>query len=117
MNLDCGGRPLLDRQKPIDQLLPVEVANAVDQTRSRWQLEDHLFIPDIDKGDRWMTDRLEMELVLDVAALGILGPEKFPPRRQVVKERADFDLGSRRFPAVAHRFDLSAVNDNLGSGD
>ena len=64
-----------------------------------------------------MTGRLEVELVLDIAAFRILRAQKFSTRRQIVKNRADFYLGAGGFPAVSHRFDLASRDDDLRSGD
>src|SRR5947209_17632190 len=54
-----------------------------------------------------------MNLVLNVAALGIFGSKKFPARRQIKKKGAHFDLGSRGFTAIAHNVELAAVNDDF----
>ena len=64
-----------------------------------------------------MADGLEMNLVLDVAGLGILGAKKFPSRGQVVKQRAHFYLSSRCLAGVAHNIDLAAVHDDFCSGN
>src|SRR5262249_30971386 len=58
-----------------------------------------------------MTNGLQMKLMFDVAAFGVLGTKKFPARGEVVKKRPHFDLRSRRFTAVAHNFDLAAHDD------
>ena len=60
-----------------------------------------------------MTDRLQLNLMFDVAAFGILRAKKFPARRQVVKKRAHFDLGARRFTAVPHNVDFAAIDENF----
>src|SRR6476620_1084537 len=64
-----------------------------------------------------MTDRLQMDLMFDVAAFGILRPKKFPARRQVIKKRTHFDLRAWSFTAVPHNVDLDAINDNFCPGD
>src|SRR5438045_6239791 len=60
-----------------------------------------------------MTDRLQLNLMFDVAAFGILRAKKFPARRQVVKKRAHFDLGARRFTAFPHNVDFAAIDENF----
>jgi hypothetical protein len=64
-----------------------------------------------------MTDRLQMNLMFDVAAFGILRTKKFPARWQVVKKRSHFDLRAWRFTAVPHNVDFAAIDDNFCSGD
>ena len=64
-----------------------------------------------------MSDRLEIELVLDVARFGILGAEKFPARRQIIEERAHLDLCPRRFSTIAHRLDSPAGDDHFRPRD
>src|SRR5258708_6836917 len=64
-----------------------------------------------------MTDRLQMNLMFDVVAFGILRTQKFPARRQVVKKRAHFDLRAWGFTAVPHNVDLAAINDNFCPGN
>ena len=64
-----------------------------------------------------MTDRLQMNLMFDVAAFGILRTKKFAARGQIVKKRAHFDLRAWGFTAVAHNVDLAAVDDNFCPGD
>jgi hypothetical protein len=53
--------------------------------------------------------------MFDVTTLGIFGAKKFPARGQVIKKRANLDLSSGRFAAIAHDIDLAAVHDDLGS--
>src|SRR6476469_3798290 len=60
-----------------------------------------------------MTDRLQMNLVFDVAAFSILRTKKFPARWQVIKKRSNFDLRARGFAAVPHNVDFAAVNNNF----
>ena len=71
------------------------------------------------KGERnlRMTDGLEMNLVLDVAALGVFRAQEFSARRQIVKKRTHFHLRAGRFAAFAHDVDLAAVYHDLGAGD
>ena len=64
-----------------------------------------------------MTDRLQMNLMFDVAAFGILRTKKFSARWQVVKKRAHFDLGAWGFAAVAHNVDFAAIHNNFCPGD
>ena len=64
-----------------------------------------------------MANRLEVDLMLDIAAFRVFRAKKFSARRQVVKKRAHFDLRSRRFTAFAHDVDLAAVDDDLCSGN
>src|SRR6478736_4428144 len=64
-----------------------------------------------------MTDRLQMKLMFDVAAFGILRTKKFPARRQVVKKRTHFDLRARSFTAIPHYVDFAAIDDNFCPGD
>src|SRR6266496_3462868 len=62
-----------------------------------------------------MTDRLQMNLMLDVATLGVLRAKKFPARREIIKQRADFDLRSRGFTAVAYNLEPAAVDNDFCS--
>src|SRR2546421_7250654 len=64
-----------------------------------------------------MSDRLQMQLMLDVATFCVFGTKKFPTRRQIVEQRAHFHFGSRRFAAVAYDVDLSAIDDDFSAGD
>src|SRR6266403_5071505 len=64
-----------------------------------------------------MTDSLPVNLMLDVAALGIFSTQNFPARGQVIKKRAHLDLRSRCFTAVPHNFELPAIDDDFGSSD
>ena len=64
-----------------------------------------------------MPDRLKMQLMLDVAAFGVLRAEKFPACRQIIKKRADFHLRARRVTTVADNVDLAAVDDNFRAGN
>src|SRR4029077_20188887 len=63
-----------------------------------------------------MTDRLQMNLMFDVAAFRILRTKKFPARRQVVKKRAHFDLRAWGFTAVPYHVDFAAIDDNFCAG-
>src|SRR4029077_9933997 len=63
-----------------------------------------------------MTDCLQMNLMFDVAAFGILRTKKLPARRQVVKKRAHFDLRAWSFTAVPHNVDFAAIDDNFCAG-
>src|SRR5437870_8952529 len=62
-----------------------------------------------------MADCLQMDLMLDVATFGIFGTKKFSARWQVIKKRAYLHLCPRRFAAIAHDIDLTAVDDDFGS--
>src|SRR6476469_6570684 len=64
-----------------------------------------------------MTDRLQMNLVFNVAAFSILRTKKFPARWQVIKKRSYFDLRAWGFTAVPHNVDFAAVNNNFCPGD
>jgi len=56
-----------------------------------------------------MGQRLQKKLVLDVSRFRGFGAQKFSARRHIIKQRTHFDLRPRRFAAVAHRLDPSAV--------
>ena len=64
-----------------------------------------------------MTCCLKMQLVFEIAALRVLRAQKFSPGRQIVEDRAHFDLCPRRLAAVADRFDLAASDDDLRTRD
>src|SRR5690349_8955428 len=64
-----------------------------------------------------MRQCLQKKLMLDVPRLGRFRTEKFSSCRQIVKQRAHFDLRSWRFAAVAHRLDASAIHQNLCAGN
>ena len=64
-----------------------------------------------------MTDRLQMNLMFNVAAFGILRTKKFPARWQVIKKRSYFDLRAWGFTAVPHNVDFAAIDDNFCPGD
>ena len=55
--------------------------------------------------------------MLDVATLGVFGTKKLPARRQIMEKRAHLDLCSGGFTAVAHSFELAAIDNNFGSRD
>src|SRR5262249_35815177 len=63
-----------------------------------------------------MTDRLQMNLMFNVAALGILRTKKFPACRKVVKKRAHFDLCAWGFAAIPYKVDFAAIDDNFCPG-
>ena len=69
------------------------------------------------ESDLSVADRLQMELVLDIPALGIFRAQKFAARRHVVKKRAHLHLRPGRFAAVAHDVDLAAIDDDLSPGN
>src|ERR1051325_2945970 len=58
-----------------------------------------------------------MNLVFDIAAFSVLRTKKFPARREVVKERAHFDLRAWCFTAISHNVNLAAVDENFCAGD
>ncbi len=60
-----------------------------------------------------MRQREQVKLVLDVRGLGRLRAQELPARGQVVKQRARLDARARRVAAVAHRFDLAAVDEDF----
>ena len=62
-----------------------------------------------------MTNGLQMNLVLDVAALRVFRAQKLPARGQIIKKGAHFHLRSGRFPAFAHDVDLASVHDDLAA--
>ena len=64
-----------------------------------------------------MANRLQVDLMLNIAAFRIFGAKKFPARGQIEKKRAHFDLRSGRFTALADDVDLAAINDDLCSGN
>src|SRR4051794_3710525 len=64
-----------------------------------------------------MPNGLQMKLMFDVAALRALSAQKFPASREIVKKRANLDLRSRGFTAVADRFNPAAVDDDFSSCD
>ena len=53
----------------------------------------------------------------NVAALGIFRAQKLPPRRQIIEKRTRFDLRSRRFSAITHRFNPAAGDDDFRARD
>src|SRR5206468_3307062 len=62
---------LFDVEKTIDEILPVQIANAVDQTRGARQLQDDALIAHKHERDLRMPGRLEMKLMLDISALRV----------------------------------------------
>src|SRR4051794_14033199 len=64
-----------------------------------------------------MPDNLQMKLMFNIAALRVFGAQKFPSGRDIIEKRADLDLRSRGFTAVADNFDLATVDDNFSSSD
>src|SRR5215469_6590641 len=62
-----------------------------------------------------MTDRLQMNLMFNIAAFRIFRAKKFPARRQVVKKRAHLDLSSRGFATVTDDIDLATIDNDFGS--
>src|SRR5207237_7760693 len=67
----CRGR-FFDGEKTLDQLIAVEIANAFEQARGGGKLKRHAIVPDKNKRHLRMAGRLQVKLVLDVAALGVL---------------------------------------------
>src|SRR5437867_11176149 len=55
--------------------------------------------------------------MLDVATLGVFGTKKLPARRQLMDKRAHLDLCSGGFTAVAHSFEIAAIDNNFGPRD
>jgi hypothetical protein len=64
-----------------------------------------------------MTDRLQMHLMFDVAAFGILRTKKFSARREIIKKRTHLDLRALRFTAVPHYVDFPAIDNNFCPSD
>src|SRR2546421_576248 len=62
-------RRLFDIEKTIDEILPVKIADPVEQTRGGRQLQDDALIAHKHERDFRMPGRLKMKLVLDIAAL------------------------------------------------
>src|SRR5690348_3447820 len=58
-----------------------------------------------------------MELMFDVARLGVFRTQKLSARRQVIKKGTHFHLGPRRFATVAHNIEPAAVDQNFCSGN
>ncbi len=87
------------------------------QGRGGGKLKHDALIPHKDERDPRMPQRLQMKLMLDVATFGVLRAQELPARRQIVEKRPHFDLRAGRLPAVAHRFDASSIDDDLGAGD
>src|SRR4029079_10812476 len=104
-------------EKTRKQLAPHQIANPVAQRFCHGKLKDNPLISDERKGDTGMSDRLEIELVLNVPRFSILRAEKLPARRQIIEERAHLDLRPRRFSTIAHRLDSPARDDHLRPRD
>src|SRR6187551_766638 len=94
----------------------MEIVDALTQRGGGGKLKHDALVPHEDKRDRGMPERLQMQLVFDVATFGILGAQELPARRQIVEKRPHFDLRARRFATVAHRFDASAIYADLSAG-
>src|SRR5206468_2288148 len=77
----------IERNQLLQQLVSVKVANSIGQRRGRGQLKRDAIVARERESDLGVADRLQMELVLDVPALGIFRAQKFAARRHVVKKR------------------------------
>ncbi len=101
----------------LQQLHAVQVAYPITECCGRRQLKQDPIVAHQREANLRMTDRLQMNLMFDVAAFGILRTKKFPARWQIIKKRSHFDLRAWRFTAVPHNVDFAAVNNNLCPGD
>src|SRR5205823_11676379 len=90
---------------------------SIGQARTRRKLKNDAVVARKTEGDSRMSDRLQMHLMLDVPAFSVFRAQEFPARRHVVKKLAYFHLRSGCFAAVAHDADLSAIHDDLRSGN
>jgi hypothetical protein len=94
-----------------------EVADALEKVRRGRELVDDAVVIDEDEADGVVTDGLEMELVLDVAALGGRGAEEFATRRKVEEQVIGFYLRSGGVSAVANVLDLPGVDEEIGADE
>src|SRR5438132_13591693 len=90
----------IERNQLLQQLVSVKVTNSIGQRRGRGQLKRDAIVARERESDLSVADRLQMELVLDIPALGIFRAQKFAARRHVVKKRAHLHLRPGRFAAV-----------------
>src|SRR5947207_355890 len=107
----------IERNQLLQQFVSVKVTNSIGQGRGRGQLKRNAIIARERESDLSMANRLQMELVLNIPALGIFRAQKLATRRYVVKKRAHLHLRPGRFAAVAHDVDLAAIDNDLGPGN
>jgi len=94
-----------------------EIADALDEVCGGGELVDDAVVVDEDEADGVVTDGLEMELVLDVAALGGRGAKEFATRRKVEEQVISFYLRPRGVSAVADVLDFAAVDGEIGADE
>src|SRR5437016_13040133 len=100
----------IERNQLLQQFVSVKVTNSIGQRRGGGQLKRNTIIARERESDLRMANRLQMELVLNIPALGIFRAQKLATRRQLVKKRAPLQLRPGRFAGVAHECNLSPVD-------
>src|SRR6266849_8150784 len=104
-------------KQPFEQFVSVQIPDAVMEICRPRKLKYEPIVAHKGESNLGMSDRLEVELVLDVPTFGVLRAKKFPAGGQIVKKRTHLNLRSRCCAAVAHDVDLAAVHDDFGTGD
>jgi hypothetical protein len=94
---------------------PDEIADAIEGGVCRGQLESDAIVLQVGETDLGMSEGEELNLVFDVAGLGLLCAQEFAPGREVVEEGADFDLGAGRLASVADCFNFACVHENFSA--
>src|SRR5437763_17065483 len=107
----------IERKQLLQQFVSVKITNSIGQRRGGGQLKRNTIIARERESDLSMANRLQMELVLNIPALGIFRAQKLATRRYVVKKRAHLHLRPGRFAAVAHAVHLAALDDDLSPGN
>src|SRR5260370_1679183 len=93
------------------------MTNSIGERSSCWKLKCQTIVARESESDFRVTDRLQMQLMFDVAALGIFGAKKFAAGWYVVEKRAHFHLRTARFSPLADGFDLAALYNDFTSGN
>ena len=94
-----------------------EVADAVEEMGGGGELMDDAVLMEQDEGDVGVADGLQLDLVVDVAGLGVFRAEEFAAGGEVVEEGADFDLGAGGVAAIADVVDFAGVDGDLRAGE
>src|SRR5260370_12388116 len=93
------------------------MTNSIGERSSCWKLKCQTIVAREGESDFRVTDRLQMQLMFDVAALGIFGAKKFAAGWHVVEKHTHLHFRSGRFSPLADDVGLPPVHNDFNSGN
>src|SRR6266513_4683051 len=100
----------IERNQLLQQFVSVKVTNSIGQRRGGWQLKRNTIIARERESDLSMANRLQMELVLNIPALGIFRAQKLATRRHVVKKQAHLHTRTEPLAVLDAVVDLANID-------